>query len=187
MRGLYDPDMSRFGTQYQVSRPTGRCAHTGEAMAPGTSCIATLIERSDDDGFDRLDFSIEAWEEGVRPAGLFSYWKTIVPDAEKKEKLLVDDQVLLDLFERLAHDDRPQRLAFRFVLGLILMRKRLLKQIGRTTKIEGETARAVWLLRMKGAEPESPPMELVDPALDEDDIRALTEQLGEILNSELSA
>lgn len=178
--------MSRFGTHYQVSRPTGRCAHTGEPMAPGTPCIATLIERSGDEGFERLDYSLAAWEEDVRPAGLFSYWKTTVPDPETKGRLLVDDQVLMDLFERLAEDERPQRVAFRFVLGLILMRKRLLRQVGRATRPEAQGGAMVWLVQPKGAAPGSPPLEVVDPALNDDDVRALTEQLGEILTTELT-
>ena len=52
--------MSRFGTNYQVARPTGVCAASGDPLEPGAPCIATLCEREEDEGFDRLDFSIAA-------------------------------------------------------------------------------------------------------------------------------
>lgn len=173
--------MSRFGSQYQVARPTGKCAHSGETLEPGTPYIAALCDASEGEGFERVDYSIEAWESGVRPAGLFSFWKSTVPDPEEKQNLLVDDAVLLELFERLDSDDRQQRVAFRFVLGLILMRKKQLKLVGRVDA-EGELPQR-WLLQVRGSE--GPPLELINPQLTDDDVRELTEQLSEILQGEL--
>lgn len=173
--------MSRFGSQYKVARSTGVCAATGKPMEPGTPCIATLCEREEDDGFDRKDFLPEAWEGGHRPEGLFSYWKTIVPQTDARPNLLVDDTLLMDLFERLSEETRPQRIAFRFVLALILMRKRRLKFVGREGRDEDER----WLMRPKGANPEMPPIPVVNPHLTDEDIRELTAQLSEILQGEL--
>ena len=174
--------MSRFGTQYQVARPTGICAATGEPLAPGSTCVATLCEREEDDGFDRRDFALEAWERGARPDHLFSHWNMVVPAVQERRKLLVDDAVLLDLFERLAGDDRQQRRAFRFILGLILMRKRQLRFIGRRR----EGAEEAWLMRPRGSDPAAPPLEVANPHLCDDDVRELTAQLSEILQSELT-
>ena len=77
MRDLrYHRGMSRFGSQYQVARPTGVCAASGEPLEPGGPCIATLCEAEEGDGFDRLDYSVPAWESGARPDRLFSFWRT---------------------------------------------------------------------------------------------------------------
>ena len=84
---------------------------------------------------------------------------------------------------RLADDERPQRIAFRFVLALILMRKRLLRFVGRTDS-DGD-ARGRWKLRPRGADPESLPLEVEDPGLTDEDVRELTAQLGEVLMGEL--
>ncbi len=173
--------MVRFGTDYHVARPTGVCAVTGRPLNPGTGYVATLCERPQDEGFDRKDLSLEAWEAGQRPERLFSFWKTTVAPAGERARLLVDDEVLLDLFERLADDARPQRVAFRFVLALILMRKRRLRFRGRSG--EGESER--WLLTARGADPKLPPIEVVNPQLLDEDVRELTAQLSEILRSEL--
>lgn len=178
--------MSRFTPSYQVDRPTGTCAATGEPLEPGSVCMATLCEREADEGFDRRDFSLTSWESGLRPPRLFSYWRTVVPDPEAKVPLFIDDEVLLDLFQRLADDERPQRAAFRFVLGLILIRKKQLKLTGRRPAEEqAEAARDIWLVRPRGSDPEAPPLEMVDPRLSEDDIEGITTQLNEILNAEL--
>ncbi len=143
--------------------------------------MAALCERTEDDGFDRLDYGIEAWDGGARPERLFSWWRTAIPDPDRRKRLLVDDTVLLDLFEGLAGDERRQRVAYRFILALILMRKKLLKYAGR--RGSGEDQR--WLLLPKGALPETPPVEVVDPHLTDQDVRELTDQLGEVLQGEL--
>jgi hypothetical protein len=181
--------MSRFGTDYQIARATGRCSATGRVLEPGSACMATLCERTEspmEEGFERRDFSLEAWEAGQRPEGMFSYWKTTVPRPDERPKLLVDDTVLMDLFERLGSDERPQRIAFRFVLGLMLMRKKHMKFIGRETKAGAEH----WLLQQRGGEqPEvgaaRETLSMVNPNLSDDDVRTIIEQLSEVLQAEL--
>ena len=177
----YDPAMTGFGTEYHVSRSSGRCEASGQMMEPGSACIATLCERPNQEGFDRKDFSLEAWEGGSRPEGLYSYWRTVVPHPDARPNPMVDDSVLMDLFERLASDDRPQRIAFRFVLGLILMRKKLLKFAGRS----GSGADEQWLLQPRGSDPTMPPIAVKNPNLSDDDVRDLIDQLSEILQGEL--
>ena len=172
--------MSRYGTEYRIARPTGRCAATGEPIEPGAECIATLCDRLEDDGFERRDYSLGAWESSGPPADVFSYWKTTVPDPDARQKVFVDDQVLLDLFESLADDARRTRRAYRFILGLILMRKKLLRYVGRASEGDHE----IWRLLPKGAAADDAPIELVNPRLTDDDVRDLTDQLGEVLRGE---
>jgi hypothetical protein len=172
--------VSRFGSHYHVARPTGTCAATGQPLEPGATIVATLCER-EDEGFDRKDFSLEAWQAGARPERLFSHWKTTVPGSDTRRSIIIDDEVLLDLLARLEDDERPSRLAFRFVLALILIRRRRLKFVGR----KGEGADERWLLRPKGTPPEDPPLEVANPHLSDDDVREITAQLSEILQSEV--
>ena len=172
--------MSRFGSQYHIARPSGNCAATGQPLEPGTQIVATLCER-EDEGFDRQDFSLDAWEAGARPQRLFSHWRTTVPQPDARRTLIIDDEVLLDLLARLEDDERPARIAFRFVLALILIRRRRLKFVGRKGEAENER----WLLRPKGTPPEDPPLEVANPHLSDDDVREITAQLSEILQSEM--
>ncbi len=173
--------MSRYGAEYRVARPTGVCAATGERLDPGTVCVAALVEALDDDGFERRDYSLAAWDAAGPPEGVFSYWKVTVPDPDRKQRILVDDAVLLYLFESLGGETRRKRLAYRFILGLILMRKKLLRYVGR--RGQGEDER--WLLRPKGSAADQEPIEVVNPHLNDEDVRELTDQLGEVLRGEL--
>ena len=162
--------------EYRVGRSTGVCAATGRGLAPGEACVATLWESPGQDGFERRDYSLEAWQAAPNPEGVFGYWRTVVPDPEAKGRVLVDDAVLLDLFESLSGDERRTRVVYRFVLCLILMRRRLLKYAGR--KVEGHAEH--WLVVPRGAVGQEP-VEVVNPRLADEDIRDLTDRLGEIL------
>ena len=190
--------MTQFNAPtYNIDRPTGQCAFTERQMAPGEEYVATLIE-TEDGGLRRLDISPEAWDQGRRPDHLFSYWKTIVPEPERKKKLFVDDEVLMNLLDRLADAEQPQRIAFRFVLALILMRKKLLRYDGaevRFPRVSGTRMEKQewWRLTPKLNVNKGPmskwdeerTIEVLDPRLDEQGIREVTDQLNQILQAEL--
>lgn len=172
--------MSGLSVGYEIGRATGRCAASGIELPPGSTCMATLCERAADEGFDRLDYSLEAWEKGSRPERMFSYWRFVVPEPNRRRPMLADDEVVMDLFQRLDGDDRPQRVAFRFVLGLALMRKKLLRCVGRREENGCER----WLMSIKG-QAEQAPFEMINPRLSDEDARAISQQLGEVLGEAL--
>ena len=161
---------------YDVPRPAGVCAATGRAIEPGEKFVAAVRETPV--GLERLDVSPEAWPAFDR-SNLLGFWHTVMPRPEQKaKKLFVDDEVLCTLFERLADTSEPAKMNFRFVLGLILMRKRLV--VYETTR--SEEGRDVWVVRLKGREDR---LDLVDPKLSEAQVADVSQQLGEILNEEL--
>jgi len=164
---------------YSVSKPSRTCGLTGRDLEPGECCIATLRETQDGQ-LERVDYALEAWSAQSRPPGLFSMWRTRVPDDDGPRRAFVDDEALLDLFIRLEGETKRERQAFRYVLALVLLRKRLLRFEGRRHESDAE----VWLLSPRGTS-DSPPMEVTDPGLEDADIVAVHEQLGEILHGDL--
>jgi hypothetical protein len=167
------------GGSYEVARPHGVCSVCGEAIAPESKYMAALRETAE--GFERLNVSLGCWEKLDR-ANVVAFWKTTMPQPEAKKRLFVDDDVLCNLFERLAGTQEPAKVNFRFVLGLILMRKRLL--IYEYTLQDGSVnpPRELWVMHFKGRE-ES--LDLVNPHLTEAQVQDVSKQLGEILNEEL--
>ena len=187
---------------YDVQRHTGRCAITGQALEPDDIYVAALVDApqaTDADaspgkkaggettpGLQRVDISLEAWDQGHRPDHLFSYWRSRVPEPNEKKKLFVDDTVLLDLFDRLADAGTPDKLAFRFVLALILMRKKLLKYTGtktRSTPSAGD--QDWWQMKPKGANDDQEIVEVLDPKMNDEQIQQVIEQVGQILEVDL--
>jgi len=186
--------MSSFQSSgYQIERPSGQCAATGRTLEPGETFVATLVE-DEQGGLCRRDYSLEAWDRGEQPNECFGFWRTTVPEPTQKRKPFVDDEVLMNLLRRLEDAEEPQRVAFRFVLMLILMRKKLLRY-DRTEREprEGGGEREWWVLTPKadlskgplGKWSDSETIRVLDPHLDEAGIEQVTEQLGEILNAEL--
>jgi hypothetical protein len=166
---------AKGGGGYDVARPGGVCRVSGRAIEPGEKFVAAVRETPT--GLERLDVSPESWEQFDR-TGLLGFWRAVMPRPEQKKKIFVDDEVLTTLFERLADAPEPAKLNFRFVLGLILMRKRLIVYEA-TRHDEG---RDVWVVRLRGREDR---LDLVDPKLDESQVADVSRQLGEILNEEL--
>ena len=167
-------------TGYEVAKPLGKCAVTGDPIAQGERFMAALREMPT--GFERVDVSLAAWPQFDRK-DIVGFWQATMPAVEQKKKLFVDDEVLCQLFERLADVQEPAKLNFRFVLGLILMRKRML--IYETTRHEQTTEgsdKELWTVRFKGRDDR---LDLLNPRLTEEQVGEVSQQLGEILNEEL--
>ncbi len=170
---------STTGT-YTIGRPCGVCALSENEIAPGEQFMSTLCERivEDEPVLLRLDICQPVWEEELRPEGMIFYWQSVMPSSDDKDEPLVDDETLLELFERLADQELTDRQAFRFVLGLILMRKRILRCVRTRHEDDGST---IWEMKCRGSDPKSTPMDMLDPKITNDRIQDLADQLGEIL------
>ena len=169
------PQTKPQGGGYEVPRPAGHCSVTGRKIEAGERFFAAIRETPE--GMERIDVSPEAWE-GFDRAGVLAFWQTVMPAHEQKKKVFVDDEVLCTLFERLSDAAEPVKVNFRFVLGLILMRKRFIVYEGSRQ----EAGRDVWVVRMKGRDER---LDLIDPKLDEQQVSEVSQQLGEILNQEM--
>lgn len=163
------------GGSFEVARPHGVCAVCGQVIEPDTRFTAALLDTPA--GFQRADCQIECWPAYDR-SQVIAFWQTVMPRPEAKKKVFVDDQILSELFVRLADATEPARLNFRFVLGLILMRKRLV--VYENTR--QENGQEIWVMHLKGSE-ES--IDLVNPRLGEPQMKEVSEQLSEILSQEL--
>ena len=163
------------GSGYEVARPLGKCAVTGEIIPTGEKFMAALRETPM--GFERVDVSTGAWPQ-FDQKDVVAFWQATMPAVEHKKKLFVDDEVLCDLFERLKDTTEPPKLNFRFVLGLILMRKKLLVY-DNSRKDNGQD---IWTLHFKGREDR---LDLIDPKLNEESMTEVSQQLGQVLNEEL--
>ncbi len=175
-----------------IGRTTGRCAATDRELVPGEPCFTALVRPlpdpeappSDRPVFDRLDFDPGHWEP-VRASGelddrLLCWWRSEVPEPGGRRNLFVDDETLVDLFARLEQEADPSRIAFRFVLGLILLRRRKLRVVDRSREGEDD----VWRFKKVGGGDDAPIWSVADPRLSEDDAEAIAEQLSTILSDE---
>jgi|GEM_PF-211585 len=160
-----------MANDWEFSKSTGRCSATGRAFAEGESYYVVLFERRD--GFERLDYSEESWTGP--PAECFCFWRARVLVREKKPSVIaIDQEILLQLFLRLEDAESEMKQQFRFVLGLLLMRKRRLKF--EQTLRDGE--KEYWQMRLVR---EQSIHRVLNPHLTDAQVEALSEQLTAIL------
>ncbi|MBN2593575.1 MAG: hypothetical protein JXA81_08720 [Sedimentisphaerales bacterium] len=161
-------------SEWEITKPLGQCYGTERKIEYGEEYFAALVET--EEGLQRRDFCAEYWES--EKPDVFCYWKTRLPEPGQKKQLFVDDQMLMAFFDRLEKETEQEKINFRFVLALILMRKRILKYD--ETKNDGD--QEIWCLRVVG---EKQIVEVINPHLDEEQIELLSSQIGEILQADL--
>lgn len=161
------------GQGVSIARPTGRCAASGAPLTQGDRFVAALVERAGG-AVDREDFAASAWDSGARPSGpLIAFWRGVMPASTAKAPARLDNAELLELFERLGSEVEGQGAALRYVLALLLIRRRVLRYAGEKAGV----------LRLSdGAE--GPLIEVKDPGLDPAALSAVAERFGELAGLE---
>ncbi len=160
-------------TDFKIESSGRRCVVTGRELKPGEKCFSVL--RAEDGKFVRSDYSPEAWQG--EPADAFSFWAGRVPGAEGRRRLTIDDDLLFDCFQKLEGQDQPSRQSFRYVLGLLLLRRKRLALQETTT--EGN----VELLTLR--EPKTGTRHrVVNPGLSDDETMRVQEDVFQALGWE---
>lgn len=177
---------------YSVSTPTGVCAVSGEAIPVGEACMSVLAEPPEADGLVRLDVAIDAWDRGDRPSfpgPVVGVWRTVIPEKDAPRRQLVGEEEVIDLFEQLGEpsetgegetaQSRSRQIAFRYLLCLILIRKRKLVWVDAVPATEDGPG----MIRVhRPKEKDGDPIEVIDPGMDDDAIRDATRQLSMVMN-----
>jgi len=175
-----------LSTGVGIGRSTGVCAATGRSFKVGERYVATLVDRPGEAAPARVEFSIEAWNDGQRPKDrMIGSWRTSKRESTNESRQLMSDDELIELFEEMAGATEPKHLAFRYVLTLMLVRRRQLRLVGERRHDGKSTLLVRHKLPPGGAAnapaQEGPAMEVVDPGLDEGTTNDVIEQLGQVL------
>jgi hypothetical protein len=152
---------------------SGRCAASGRAFVAGEAYVACLVESATGE-LGRADVSKDAWDGGFRPEGrVFGNWKTSFRAHAAVKKALLSDDELTGLFEGLGDPTEAKQRSFRFVLALLLVRRRVMKVVG-------SRDRALVLVPRRAGEV---PVEYVvpDPGMDDRAVADAIEQLSDVL------
>lgn len=159
--------------EYDIQSVSGRCSKCGRELAGGEEFLAALFET--EEGFRREDICRQcSGGDDQRPAGAYSVWTSRIPPPDEPKKRFVDNEVLIGFFGRLADEDDPVKVNFRFVLALMLMRKKLLVHDGARRDDEG---RDVWTMHFRK---QDVPLEVIHPEMNEEQIAAVTAEVAAI-------
>ena len=114
-------------SEWEIKTRGRRCARTQEAFDDGVT-IYTLLFR-DRGGFRREDLSERAWLEIRDSVEPFSFWKSKFQTSPPPAPDLLPKESVEELLRRLLQEDRPEHLNARYVLAIMLERKKILKQV----------------------------------------------------------
>jgi len=154
---------------FEVQRCTRHCATTERPLEPGETFYSLLLV----DGGEvvRRDYSEAAWEGP--PAGALGWWKSQMPTASLHTSRLAPNEILLGLF--LKWQDEEDRADIRYVLTLLMIRRRLLRQEALEKGDDGGDELLVFCPRSG----ETYRVPVAEPAGDR--VEAIQAELGELL------
>jgi hypothetical protein len=106
---------------YDLHRPARHCAKSGRELAEGETIWSLLRAKGAE--LERLDYALDAWSGP--PEGAIGWWKSQIPRRDSKKANQTPTEVLLDLMAAL--ESEPKRYDMRYVLALLLVRRRVLR------------------------------------------------------------
>jgi hypothetical protein len=169
---------------YEIGRFNPTCNISNRPLEPGSRFVAALIE-NDANELERVNAHPDAWNSPAKPERVFAYWHATVPEPDAEHSNRIDHDSLLAVFESIEADDdpTPNRLAFRFILALMLQRKRILVP-PKTPAASRDPKSLILAPRQPADAPPATPFEIAVPDLDAERLANLTEQLRAVLNIE---
>jgi len=159
--------------KYNLGRREETCSVCSNAIPPGGELVSALAFTGVE--FERRDYCATCWEN-VREEDLYSFWRSRVPDRdEEPKKKAVNVHVLHDLFRRLVEEQDPAKEGITFLIGLILVQKRVLKY----REMKTEKGKRIVVL---GVPRSKVKYTLPDPGMEPEKMDAMREDLKRILD-----
>jgi hypothetical protein len=127
-------------TDWTIQGRSGQCAATGRPFAEG-EIFYTLLFR-ERGGFRREDLSAESWQERqAQPSAEqpYSFWRAKFEPPPPPEPEPLAGETAEELLRRYMSERDESHANARYILALMLERKRLLKQIEAREDIHGRT------------------------------------------------
>lgn len=148
-------------------RPAGRmCAASGRAFRPGESCWSVLLEKSGD--VVRQDICDEAWSGP--PEGSIGYWRCLAGGTAESQRPKLTADGMFQTFLQLYESPNRVQQQYRYILALLLLRKRRLI----LEEVVDQDDRPVMRLSGSGGEG---PFEIPEEELSETEMLRLQQQL----------
>lgn len=152
------------------------CAACAAVLQPGAAVVSALFDRPDDEAqpFERRDFCGSCFDGHADTGTPYSWWRSVVPRPEEK-KAAFDLAVAREFLVRLLREDAPERASLRYLLTLLLMRKRVVRVDEQFADERGE----VMTVRLP---PDETPYEIPCPEIGAEEADSLRGQIGRLFD-----
>ena len=161
---------------WNIKSRSHECARTGRPFEKGEPFHTAIYFDTKTGEFIRRDLSLDAWQEETTERTPYSYWRVeyVKPESAKPVVEITGREGPESLLRRLVEDDNPRTENARYILTLMLERKKLLVQ--REAK-EGENGRMLLYEHRKTGEV----FIIRDPELRLDEIESVQDEVATLL------
>lgn len=169
---------------WKIAKAGAGCALCNAQFSPGVQYFSALLQTAE--SLERKDYCVNCFP-AQRPPEMYYYWKRTQPDPEApdpRRQPVVDTEYVFDFFRRLEESGAPssergsgsaQRVAFRYILALMLTRKKVLIF---ETKKNDPSGIAIHVYReRRGGQAH----EVYEPVLNEEEVLSVSAELGVLL------
>lgn len=157
-------------TDYQIQNNTRRCTISGRELQPGEKYFSVLFDEQGT--FVRRDYSAECWSGP--PEGAYSFWSGKLPQEQGARRAPIDDEMLFECLRRMDGETEPAKIKFRYVLALLLMRRKKLKLV--EAHREGDHDVLTLQSPQRGER-----VTVIDPQLSDEEMNAVQDEVFEVL------
>lgn len=153
------------------------CSSCDAALQPGRESVSAIY--ADGDTFARRDFCDACFQTAERRGTPFSWWSAVVPEPAKK-KAVFDLGVAKEFLQRLLRDDDRSRDSLRYLLTLMLMRKRGVVLVGQNQSAPDAGGASVEVMVVRVPPDDETVFEVRVVELDEAETERLRDELGRL-------
>jgi hypothetical protein len=155
---------------FDLQTCTRHCASSGRELLPGEAFYTVLRQVGRE--VERADYATDVWT--TPPADCLAWWKSQLPLPDQKKPTWAPNDVMLQLFESLAHD--PAQADLRYVLSLLLVQRRILKVEASTRDAQGVEQLTLYCPRQETTYQ----LPAIVPAAER--IQSIQQQIGQLLS-----
>ncbi|MCH2124984.1 MAG: hypothetical protein MK165_09330 [Pirellulaceae bacterium] len=154
---------------FEVQRCTRRCAKSDRELRPGEAFYSLLV--TEEAEVVRYDYSESVWEGP--PEENIGWWKSRMPTPNAQKVTWAPNDVMMHYFKEL--ENRPEKKQVRYVLTLLMIRRRILKLIDSADNDSGNEILTVYCSRDESeyTVPVTPP--------DDVEVQVIQEELAALL------
>jgi len=153
------------------------CAVTEHKFTDGESFYTALFPDPESSGYLRKDFSIESWENRDNNAETpFSFWQSVYHAPVKEEQVEATSESPEELLRRLIDEDEGHTENARYILAIMLERKKKLKEEDSQAVTDG-------IIRIYEQRKTGDVFIIKDPNIPLSDIKNVQEEVSELLEN----
>jgi len=160
--------------EWNVQKPQKTCFICTKEFIAGDTLYSGIADAGSN--FIRKDYCTICWGKSSKD-DLFSYWKSVIPQKEEKRKENID--AVIDFFKELISNPEwdENRAKIKYILSLILLRRKRLKLIKTFTKADFDV-----MVFEKSWDGDT--VDVRDPKINEQELDTLKIQLEQLFDCE---